>query len=267
MAFRTAVLSLLLGCWAVLPFANGQTTGDASKDRAAASAKYVKALQDFKEEQLTEDGIGISIKLIPDECMFEVAKRYEDCVRRGLAPGEIEKSLKATLSEHKENQGRPVFRLKLEVASAKDHFFLEKELKSHVGVTRKTDMSVKITEAKGLNSSKWWFKETSSAKDFRMNLGYFRTLEFELRPVGKTDRAQTDPFTVKFKGFLRYHEPDRKSSYDRMGINVASRQVTLADMSELKYPEIAKAFYPAEWKLPEMPQELKEILALIEVSK
>ncbi|MFN0059540.1 MAG: hypothetical protein ACKVX7_13880 [Planctomycetota bacterium] len=258
---------LLLGCLAALPFANAQSTGDTTKDRAAAAAKYVKELQEFKTEQLTEDGIGIDIKLIPDECMFEVAKRYEDCVRRGQAPGEIEKAIKATLTQHKENQGRPVFRLKLEATSSKDHFFLEKELKSHIGITRKSDMSVKISESKGLTTAKWWFKETASAKDFRMNLGYFRVLEFELRPVGKIDRAQSEPFTVKFKSFLRYREPEKRGSYDRMGINVPSHQVTLADMSELKYPDIEKAFYPAEWKLPEQPQELREILALIEVSK
>ncbi|MCI0652743.1 MAG: hypothetical protein L0Z55_12765 [Planctomycetes bacterium] len=243
-----------------------QTEPGAAKDRTAAASEYLAALQGFKEEALGGDGLDVTIKVIPDECAFEVAKRYEDCVRRGIARAEIEKALKATLSEQKGNQGRPIFILKLDVASGRDHFFFPKDIKSHIGVTRDNskDLSGKISDPKGVTVSKWWIKETASGKDLRQNMGYFRTVNLELRPAGKAERGQKEPFNVKIVGLLRYQEVQKSNPYDRMGINVNAHQITLGDFNELKFPEIEKTFYPNEWKLPELPKELSELLAVID---
>jgi hypothetical protein len=89
------------------------------------------------------------------------------------------------------------------------------------------------------------------------------TMICPLRPAGKIDGSLIEPFQLQLWGLLRYREVEKKNKYDRLGINVGTHQITLADMDELKCPDFAKSFDSTEWKLPEKPEEPKEILALI----
>ncbi len=223
-------------------------------------ASYLKALRSVKEEHISGDGIEIDIRVVADQYLVEMAVAYEDGKRSGLATDELTKKLRVVHGKHKGDKNRPLFHVLVTPTNKQCHLWVEDDLKSHVSIARASLTNVKILDKKGFQKSKWWFKETSTGKDVRRDLNYFREGSFVLEPSGAMEGKAKEPMTIKFKGILRYREAEKKNLYDRMGINVEARQLQVAELSSLVPPELTATVYPAEWKLPAPPGELGVLL-------
>lgn len=225
----------------------------------------VAKLESFQTETIEQDGLTIIVHVVPDQWLLRMALAYQEGKRSGQDAASIEKDLRALDKIERKNRGRPVLRVSLDAMHGKKHFWLQKGIKSHVEVEYDSKQRVEIENLKGTTEFvDWKIYELNRQRDFSRKIAYFRQLSFDVTLRGKPKDDLKAPLKFTLLDILRYTEVEKRNAYERIGINTSVKQLALALWSELTYPPVTVTFYPTQWKLPELPAELRGILAAID---
>ena len=142
--------------------------------------------------------------------------------------------------------------------------FLKKKLKSHVTLTmgKKSNVHISDVQPQPIFSS-WKIYELDTHKDSSLKLAYLANFTFRVKSKIRRKAGDKSPIVLTFKDLHCYQEVEKRSVYERIGINVSVKQLALARWRETKVPDFSVTFYPGKWDLPEPPLELEKILAAI----
>lgn len=267
MRFTECWFSLILGMFAfglaACEFAASQETGTSEKKSPEAVAEgFVQQLEDFTTEEFSDDGLSVEIKVIPDLYLYRVAQAYHEGLRRGLNEVELEKEVTKIHGKEKKHRFKPLFRVAVAVDGRKKHFWLQKKLKSHIKITAGKKKSLGLTNVQGVpRHVSWKIYELNRKRDYSKKLAYFRKFSFDVSTKGSEKSLGKDLIEFEIVDLLRYNEVEKRSPYERIGINTSVNQLALALWSELEFPTVKLTFYPGKWKLPKTPEQLATILA------
>lgn len=238
-----------------------------AKEAKPEPVDLVAALRSVDQQSFEGDGLVVEVAVVPDQYLLSMIAAYQECRARGLNELEEEKELTKVHEREKKNRFKPMFTVSLEVQGGKKHFWLSKKLPSHVELEIGKKKKVAISEKSGqLTYDAWKIYELNRKRDLTMKLAYFRRLEFEVTVTGTGEDISKETIQLSFVDLLRYTEVEKRSEYERIGINPGVRQLALASATDMNYPDVKMTFYPAMWKLPPLPERLSALLARLQGS-
>ncbi|MGE3167021.1 MAG: hypothetical protein AB7O52_19110 [Planctomycetota bacterium] len=243
-----------------LLFAQEEGDGE-GKPSSSAPADLLLALRSVDQQSVEEDGLRVEVSVIPDEYVYGMVAAFQECQARGFNELEEEKELTKVHERTKKNRNKPVFSVSIEVLGGKKHFWLQKKLASHVEIQIGKKKKLTVDEKSSPSYDSWKIYELNRKRDLTMRLAYFRKLAFEVKIAGTGDDISKETIELTLVELLRYTEVEKRSEYERIGINTGVRQLALASASDMNFPAIKMSFYPAKWKLPPLPPRLSALLA------
>ncbi|MFQ5653902.1 MAG: hypothetical protein ACE5GW_04125 [Planctomycetota bacterium] len=224
---------------------------------------YSKALASFLRKEEEVDGLTVTVEVIPDSYLHQMATSYEELKRSGNDELQIEAKLRSLHASNKKNAGKPIFVVTLSGDGYRMHYWLQKKPKAHVELKIGKKVSHKAVErAPRASFANWKIYELNNHKRFTKKLAYLKQCKFEVTPTTAPKKAKKKmPMVLTVKNILRYQEVDKRNPYERIGINVGVKQLALAEFRELFLQPISFTFYPAKWKIPAPPEKLRRILS------
>lgn len=263
--FGIGVLLLLVS--SSLAWGSPPEDDDAEREPLSAEA-YVKALEKFTRETGDAESVSLVIDVVPDVYLLAMAKEYLKLDKSGYDEVEVEKRLTKSHQKLKKDRGKVRLAIDVETGGSKSHYFLQGKLDSHIKVVMGKKKGVKFEGPKPKPVfGKWRINELDTKRKLTKKLA--RIGDFSCEATTSTGRKPDakDPIVVTLTKLRRYIEAEKRSEYERIGINVNAKQIALSRWQETEHPDVTVTILPGKWKMPQPPEKLAAVLAKLNPKK
>ncbi|MCA8961839.1 MAG: hypothetical protein KDC38_15045 [Planctomycetes bacterium] len=224
---------------------------------------YAKAVASCDPVEFEADGLDVTISVIPDLFIYEMAVGLEEIHKMAYTGDRLESEVKKLYAKAKKQRGNAAFHVKFVDGAHDVYFFLSNKIDKHVKVSGGARKTGKVTEMKpDYRFITWTVMQGAASRKLKMMR--YEELEFVF-PIKMAKEAE--PVEIQFENLVRYHDLPKKSEYEYKGINLDAKQISLGNFKDLEHQPFGKTFYPGKWKLPKAPEGFDELIAHLEAEK